>query len=78
MLEPTGKVLEILQTYIYGKFPPQPRKLPRIRLYFHYPTGMWLPDICGISSQSIDDFQVLLEHIWVLIIFTRDVLFYGV
>jgi hypothetical protein len=35
---------------------------------------MWLSYIYSISPQSIDDLQVLLEHIRVLVIFAGNVL----
>jgi len=38
---------------------------------------MWLFDIYSISSQIVNDSQVLLEHIRVLVISGRDILLYG-
>lgn len=64
-------------SYIYREFTPHPRKLPRIRSYLPDAARMRLPHIHSISPQSIDDLQVLLEHIRVLVIFGGDVLLDG-
>ena len=61
-------------SHIDREFTPHPRKLPRVGCDLLDPARMWFSHIHRISPQGIDHLQVLLEHIWVLVIFARDVL----
>jgi hypothetical protein len=62
-------------SYIYGKFTPHPRNLPRIGRNLLNSTCMWFPHMYSISPQRINNLQVLPEHIRMLIIFAGNISF---
>lgn len=39
---------------------------------------MWFLYVDSILSETIDDLKVLLEHVWMLVIFAGDVLLDGI
>jgi hypothetical protein len=35
---------------------------------------MGFAHVDGVASQGVDDFEVMAEHVWVLVVLVRDVL----
>ena len=62
------------EAYVNGKFPPNPCQLGGVRLQFPNTAGMRFLYVYRISPQVIHNLKIMLEHIWVLIIFGVDVL----
>lgn len=65
-------------TYIYRKLAANPGQLCRVRLQLLNTARMRLAHIDGIASQVVDDFEVMTEHVRVLVILGVDVMADGI
>lgn len=61
-------------TYINRELAANPDELRRVRLKLLDAAGMRLADIHGVSTQGVDDLEVMTEHVGVLVILLGDVL----
>ena len=60
--------------YIDGKLGSEELDLRRVRLEFLDAAGMGFAHVDSIAAERIDDFEIMAEHVWVLIIFLGYVL----
>ena len=60
-------------SYVDRKLAPDPHKLGCVRLELPDPAGVRFLDIDCIAAECVDDFEVLLEHVWVLVIVAVDI-----
>jgi len=62
-----------LTTYIHREFTTHPNQLRRISLDLADPTDMRFQRIHRSMSKTVDSFQIMSEHVRMLVIFGRDV-----
>lgn len=61
-------------TYVDREFARYPDKLGGVGLQLFDAAGMGLTNVRCISSEGVDDLEVMTEHVRVLVIFLGDVL----
>ncbi len=60
--------------YIYWELPAHPNELGSVCLQLLDAAGMGVARVDGFAAQSVDDIEVMTEHVRVLVIFLGDVL----